>query len=179
MHKKAQTHITGAARVPVVCPRSTPSTRPRRALARGRVKRREGGRGQSAPTGNGNARDQKEVSRRDKREGDMVGQGLIETNTRQSAVGDPVCLAPLPAPPSLPGALDIETRRYKNSHTVTQQTNMDIVYPTASHRLMRSPSRPRRRRRRPPLSCPCSTCRLATPTLRMRTHARLEWGECG
>ena len=55
---------------------------------------------------------------------------------------------------------------------------MDIVYPTASHRLMRSPSRPRRRRRRPPLSCPCSTCRLATPTLRMRTHARLEWGEC-
>ena len=55
---------------------------------------------------------------------------------------------------------------------------MDIAYPTASHRLMRSPSRPRRRRRRPPLSCPCSTCRLATPTLRMRTHARLEWGEC-
>lgn len=55
---------------------------------------------------------------------------------------------------------------------------MDIVYPTASHRLMRSPSRPRRRRRRPLLSCPCSTCRLATPTLRMRTHARLEWGEC-
>ena len=50
-----------------------------------------------------------------------------------------------------------------------------MVFPTTKHRLMRSPSRPRRRRQ-PPLACLCSTCRLATPRLPLRTHAGLVRG---